>query len=128
MKVATQNLHQKYLLFQNKTSEPYYQDLQALKGYIFKDEPFKMLDLKETDVRKFPILKKKRVEIKKELLKKAKSIVNENPIYFHQSQNKGLKKPTARREVAELLQWIDLMVSNITRTKDRSLKEYFNDF
>jgi hypothetical protein len=42
-----------------------------------------MLDLKETDVKKFPILKKKRVEIKKQLLKKAQSIVNENPIYFH---------------------------------------------
>ena len=33
-----------------------------------------------------------------------------------------MKKPSGRREIAELLTWIDLMVNNILSKKDKSIK------
>jgi len=42
-----------------------------------------MLDIEDMKISKFPEIQRQQIELKSELLHKAKSIVNENPIYFH---------------------------------------------
>ena len=38
-----------------------------------------------------------------------------------------MKKPTSRRDIADLYQWINQMIEKVANDKNKSLQSYFND-
>ena len=83
-------------------------------------------DLQSTSLNflKFGIEKYQVKKTKKNILK---SLDDEKLIKIHESQNKNMSKPSSRKEVIALDNWLSIQLDNIKQHEKKSLNEIIDD-